>query len=304
MQNKERLVIGIGDIHGHVAALNTILKSLNGRYSIFKGSNSQLREGIEIVALGDYIDRGSSSMPTIETYRNLKEKNPEHMHLLLGNHEIISLESLPCLKSLLSYPEKMIRSEYRQSSHGSNGGLRFIEEFDPDLRRSAKTYSNRMSEDGDIGSWIRSLEPLHISQINGKQILFAHGGVCNDLQTRESLDKFRRSFSLKKTGSDGHQSPSDWLSWSAKQESLFWSRRILSTSKPELEGILSKLAVDLVVFGHTPVSGITSYFDRAVNVDVGMTPVYGENEPAALVIKPEEVVAFYAFRGEKPLFRF
>ena len=196
----------------------------------------------------------------------------------------------------------MIRSEYRESSHGANSGLKFIEEFDPDLRKAARAYCRRMSEDGDIGSWIRSLEPLHISQVNGKQILFAHGGLCADLKTRESLDKFRRSFSLKGTGADGHQSQPDWLGWSAKQDSIFWSRKILSTSKPELERILSNLAVDLIVFGHTPVSGITSYFDRAVNVDVGMTPKCGENEPAALVIKPKDVVAFYAFRGEQPLF--
>ena len=302
MQDEERLVIGIGDIHGHVAALNIILNALNKRYSIFKGSNLQLREGIELVALGDYIDRGSSSIPTIETYRDLKEKNPEQMRLLLGNHEVISLESLPCLRGLLSYPESMIRSEYRESSHGANSGLKFVEEFDPDLKKAARVYCRRMSEDGDIGSWMRSLEPLHISQVNGKQILFAHGGACNDLQTRESLDKFRKSFSLKEAGADGHQSQSDWLSWSAKQDSIFWSRRILSTSKPELEGILSKLAIDLIVFGHTPVSEITSYFDQAVNIDVGMSPKHGENEPAALVIKPNEVMAFYALRGEEPLF--
>jgi hypothetical protein len=43
---------------------------------------------------------------------------------------------------------------------------------------------------------------------------------------------------------------------------------------------------------------IVSYHNRIFDIDVGMTPRYGENEPAAIVFKKDGVYAFYAQNGE------
>jgi serine/threonine protein phosphatase 1 len=95
----------IGDIHGDVEALQTLLATF-----------PKLRAGDTIVFIGDYVDRGPRSKDVIEYIRRLPKKTKAKIVALRGNHEDSWLRvidkgwpefSLPvsngCLATLRSY---------------------------------------------------------------------------------------------------------------------------------------------------------------------------------------------------------
>lgn len=77
--DKQRFYFAIGDLHACYQALETVI-SVAGSLEI------------PVVLLGDYLDRGPSSVKTIELLIKAKERF-KHWVFLLGNHEKIFLES-------------------------------------------------------------------------------------------------------------------------------------------------------------------------------------------------------------------
>ncbi len=71
--------IAIGDIHGHSAALKSIIDLVAPR------------PGDTIVLLGDYIDRGPDSRGVIEQIIDLAKRC--HVVPLMGNHEEMLLDA-------------------------------------------------------------------------------------------------------------------------------------------------------------------------------------------------------------------
>jgi methylenetetrahydrofolate reductase (NADPH) len=62
-----RLVVGIGDLHGHYIALERLLDSLQSAYHIFRPHEpDRLRPGVTLVFTGDYIDRGDDALGIID----------------------------------------------------------------------------------------------------------------------------------------------------------------------------------------------------------------------------------------------
>ncbi len=70
----------VGDTHGDVEATEKIL-------------NRYLRSGNKVVFLGDYVDRGSASLENINLLLEQKIKHPDHLFLLMGNHEGYTVKS-------------------------------------------------------------------------------------------------------------------------------------------------------------------------------------------------------------------
>ncbi|MEM2021982.1 MAG: metallophosphoesterase, partial [Zestosphaera sp.] len=69
----------VGDIHGDLETLKRILLKLN---------INLVREGsVELVFLGDYVDRGSNQLEALLTALTLKSEFPDNVTLLRGNHE-------------------------------------------------------------------------------------------------------------------------------------------------------------------------------------------------------------------------
>ena len=66
----------IGDIHGDIDALRTLLDKL-----------PELEPSDTLVFVGDYIDRGPSSAEVVELVRKLPEQVPAKVVTLRGNHE-------------------------------------------------------------------------------------------------------------------------------------------------------------------------------------------------------------------------
>lgn len=79
LENPMKLVI-VGDIHGDLKSLQTILKQIN--FENFLTSNKN-----KIIFLGDYIDRGSDSIEVLYRICYLKQKYPDSVILMRGNHE-------------------------------------------------------------------------------------------------------------------------------------------------------------------------------------------------------------------------
>jgi protein phosphatase len=73
IKNAER-VIFVGDIHGDLEVSQKVIKDY-------------LKEGNKIVFLGDYVDRGPFSKENLDFLLEQREKNPEQIFLLQGNHE-------------------------------------------------------------------------------------------------------------------------------------------------------------------------------------------------------------------------
>lgn len=71
---KAKRVIFVGDTHGDWEASQKVIKDY-------------LKLGNKIVFLGDYVDRGPQSKENLDYLLQQKEKFPEQIYLLRGNHE-------------------------------------------------------------------------------------------------------------------------------------------------------------------------------------------------------------------------
>lgn len=67
-------VIFIGDTHGDLEASQKVIKNF-------------LKQGVKIVFLGDYVDRGKFSKENVDFLLEQREKYPNNIFLLQGNHE-------------------------------------------------------------------------------------------------------------------------------------------------------------------------------------------------------------------------
>jgi serine/threonine protein phosphatase 1 len=83
--NTQSPIYAIGDIHGSLAKLTTLIarceQHAGGRSTTF-------------VFLGDYIDRGPDSAGVIRTLMSLQSRPQTRVIALKGNHEALSLEAV------------------------------------------------------------------------------------------------------------------------------------------------------------------------------------------------------------------
>jgi Calcineurin-like phosphoesterase len=79
LQIPEKLVI-IGDVHGDLQALNSILRKIKIEKFVLNHNN-------KIIFLGDYVDRGLGSVEVLHTICSLKIRHPHSVVLMRGNHE-------------------------------------------------------------------------------------------------------------------------------------------------------------------------------------------------------------------------
>jgi len=81
---KVKKVIFVGDTHGDLEASQKIIRDyLLARRSLGEGGKPENK----IVFLGDYVDRGPHSKENLDFLLENKEKYPDQIYLLQGNHE-------------------------------------------------------------------------------------------------------------------------------------------------------------------------------------------------------------------------
>ena len=124
---KEERLIAIGDIHGEIKKLNSLLKKLN------------LTESDTIVFLGDYIDRGKNSKEVIERLIELSENI--NCIFLKGNHEQMFLKMVKT------------KSETEVASWLLNGGAATLDNYG-DLIEMLTLH----------GEFLKSLQPYYLTE--------------------------------------------------------------------------------------------------------------------------------------------
>lgn len=85
-------LFAVGDIHGHAAHLDAMLAALAAPMAA-----ARVRDGrAELVMLGDYVDRGPSSLPVLDRLLRLgREQGADTgLHLLRGNHDRLLMDLL------------------------------------------------------------------------------------------------------------------------------------------------------------------------------------------------------------------
>lgn len=87
----------IGDVHGNIIDLMNILKNIG------------FPPDTKMLFLGDYVDRGEYSIPVITLLCSLKCAYPQHVFLIRGNHEELSVSSVYGFKQevLQTYDDTM-----------------------------------------------------------------------------------------------------------------------------------------------------------------------------------------------------
>lgn len=303
----KKLVVAIGDLHGHYPALKTLLDRLHKQYAIFCDSpRDRLRPDVRLVFTGDYIDRGRHALAIIERLQRLTAQNSGQVITLMGNHELMALEAFDHAKELSQNASaRGLFAAYEMgTTHGGNGGTAFIREFGATTLPAFQSYVDRMARDGDIGGWMRALKPSHRAHIAGKTVLFLHGDLPEDLRDQRRLTRHLLWM-------DQHRKrPTDEVGGSRAKwgnrtlTDFFWDRtfgRLEHAPQAKIDALCRRVGVDYIVTGHTQHRSITAYGKRIFDIDVGM---YRGHPPQALVFTVDGVVGVGADGQEQSFLRF
>ncbi len=311
---KSPLLVAIGDLHGHYPALEALLAALARRGGVFRGGGSdRLAPGVTLVFTGDYIDRGTSALQVIDRLRRLQESNPGRVITLLGNHEILALQDLDVARALAARDPVGGLHRYQATDHGSNGGCRFVAEFEGEGGEPAlPAYVARMSRGGDVGNWMRTLRPSFETGVAGRRFLFTHGDLPEEMLVPGAVSRYGRQVTARMAlgtyGMGGAATKYGDSLFTSARASFFWCRDfqgLRDEASGAAEAVCRRAGADFIVTGHTMHRGrIVSYGGRIFDIDVGMTPSYGGNLPQALIASRRGIAAFDAGGGENLLVPF
>ena len=311
---KSPLLVAIGDLHGHYSALEALLSALERRGGVFgEAGSDRLAPGVTLVFTGDYIDRGTNGLAVIERLQCLQERNPGQVITLIGNHELLALEHLDEARRLATADPVGGLVTYAGNAHGWNGGCEFVAEFaGPTGTPALPAYVRRMSREGDIGRWMRSLLPSFETRVAGRRFLFTHGDLPERMLLNGAFSRYRMEvaerMAASSEGMGGTAMKYGDRLLTSESASFFWCRDFqgLRFRDPAtVEAICERAGTDFIVTGHTMHRGrIVNYGERIFDIDVGMTPAYGGNPPQALIVSRKGIAAFDAKGCEEVLVPF
>jgi hypothetical protein len=304
------LIIGIGDLHGHYRALESILDALQKKCGIFREGNPDLlRAGVQFVFTGDYIDRGRHALRIIDRLQRLARQNPGQVITLLGNHELMALEGYDRAVELLrgssaGRSRGTVAAYRRLCDHGLNGGTEFIREFGDTSLPAFESYVARMARTGDIGQWMRTLLPAYRTRIAGHGALFMHADLPEKYRDEKVLEDQLRWIEehMKASSLALGGSRAKWAN--PRLPDIFWDRtfrELASASQAHINELCRKVSVDFIVTGHTAHDSITVYRNRIFDIDVSMCR---DNMPQALLFSRDGIVGLSADGTEQEFVSF
>lgn len=242
----------LGDVHGSYDNLINLLQKSKVIDSELKWSAGSSH----LLFLGDQFDRGNDVTKVLWFIHGLEgqaEQSGGKVHLLLGNHEIMTMTSD---LRYLSRKEKALSIAY---------GVGYDIMFHP--------------KDSYLGSWIRHKPAI----IKIDDAIFAHGGIV-DLGTPVISDYNEQAFAymsddifleIAKSEADSTAyDPDKWMRMKQmfySDKSPFWYRGYAQTDtlQKQLNDMLKKYNSKLHVVGHTPFETITQrYKGKFITTDL------------------------------------
>lgn len=137
----------IGDIHGCIGLLDSLLNRIQGDHPV--------------VCVGDYVDRGTHSAQVLRRVRKLESDEPNRFTCLLGNHE----------RMLLGFLEDPVGN----AAWLRHGGLQTLDSFGV-ARVSEKSPDQNLTATRD--SLARAMGDKLINWLGDRPLLFESGNVA------------------------------------------------------------------------------------------------------------------------------
>lgn len=148
-----RAVWAVSDVHGHLDDLVAGLREVG----LVDGDGAWSGAEAELWVLGDLLDRGPDGLAVVGFLRNLQRQAPARVHVLLGNHEVLTLAKW-------LFPDGV---------------------FDPVWRRNGGIPADQAGLTLDDISWLRSLPAVG----RAGDDLLVHSDTVNYLRWGASVDE-------------------------------------------------------------------------------------------------------------------
>ncbi|MEP6783026.1 MAG: metallophosphoesterase [Acidobacteriota bacterium] len=186
-------IIAIGDIHGSIDGIKSILKVTG----LIDGSNKWIGGKTQLLQTGDYMDRGAGVRQVMDLLMSLEEPAKTaggRAFALLGNHEVMNLigetrDATPEIFATFADADSEKRRESAWDDYAKLGAAK-KDKGDPIPTVYAQTkaawltthplgfveYKEALSPKGKYGAWLRG-KPM-VTEVAGN--IFMHAGINPD----------------------------------------------------------------------------------------------------------------------------
>jgi hypothetical protein len=158
----------VSDVHGHLDDLRAVLGEAG-----LVADDRWVGGDASLWVLGDLVDRGPDGIGVIRLVRSLMEQAPDHVHMLLGNHESLMLG------------EKLFPGTRFDQVWQFNGGL----------------VSDQAALEDDDVAWLRSLPAMAL--VDGH--LMMHSDTTEYLTWGRSVEEVNATLASVLAGDDAQQ---------------------------------------------------------------------------------------------------
>lgn len=205
----------ISDVHGHLADLRATLEAAD-LVGLVDGEDRWVGGDSQLWVLGDLVDRGPDGIGVLRLVRSLQQQAPEHVHMLMGNHESLMLGT------------KLFPGTRFPSVWTINGGLRADQDALTD----------------DEVSWLRSLPLMALA---GDQLLM-HSDTTDYLTWGGSIEEINATVGSLLADNDADQHFDIFAALTSRYD-------FAGPDGPQVaRSVLDRLGGSRIVHGHSIIS--------------------------------------------------